>query len=461
MYSSISVGKMEVEDVHIDTTAALHPESRLSIPTANRLDDDQETKETFLTILYQVVGPLLISGLAMVGAGIYFDFVQEWVVFRETQGIIILMPALLGLKGNLEMTLASRLSTEANLGRMADPKELKMMIMGNLAVVQCQAIVVGFLSSLVAVILLYLFNDEFSTQKSVMLCACSVTTASVASFLLGVLTVGIIMSSVYFKVNPDNVTTPVAAGLGDIISLILLSYIASALYNTIDNLMWISIACVIFFMLLMPLWVYIASNNEYTRHVLTTGWFPILAAMFISTIAGLILGHYVKKYKDLSAYQPVINGVGGNLVSIQASRLSTTLHKCSVPLGQLPDDTPIVLHPFKMFSSNEIHSLTCRVLLSLVLPGHVLFVLIIVYLKTGSIEVDPMFAILYLTAAIFQVSVLLYMAYVLTHFFWSLTVDPDSTTIPFLTSLGDLLGIILLGLVYTLLANMSHNPHSV
>lgn len=71
-----SVGKMEVEDVHIDTTAALHPESRLSIPTANRLDDDQETKETFLTILYQVVGPLLISGLAMVGAGIYFDFVQ-------------------------------------------------------------------------------------------------------------------------------------------------------------------------------------------------------------------------------------------------------------------------------------------------------------------------------------------------------------------------------------------------
>lgn len=36
-------------------------------------------------------------------------------VFKEITEIYILIPALLGLKGNLEMTLASRLSTQVEL----------------------------------------------------------------------------------------------------------------------------------------------------------------------------------------------------------------------------------------------------------------------------------------------------------------------------------------------------------
>lgn len=36
---------------------------------------------------------------------------QHWPVFKEVTEVFILVPALLGLKGNLEMTLASRLST--------------------------------------------------------------------------------------------------------------------------------------------------------------------------------------------------------------------------------------------------------------------------------------------------------------------------------------------------------------
>lgn len=38
-------------------------------------------------------------------------FLQHWTVFTEVNEVFILVPALLGLKGNLEMTLASRLST--------------------------------------------------------------------------------------------------------------------------------------------------------------------------------------------------------------------------------------------------------------------------------------------------------------------------------------------------------------
>lgn len=58
------------------------------------------------------------------------------------------------------------------------------------------------------------------------------------------------------------------------------------------------------------------------------------------------------KYKDLAVYQPVINGVGGNLASVQASRLSTELHKDN-ELGTLPPTARICISPLDAFFSKR------------------------------------------------------------------------------------------------------------
>jgi solute carrier family 41 len=50
-----------------------------------------------------------------------------------------------------------------------------------------------------------------------------------------------------------------------------------------------------------------------------------------------------------------------------------------------------------------------------------------------------------------QVAILLYLAYVITYYFWSRNVDPDNSAIPYLTALGDLLGVMLLGITYEFL----------
>lgn len=148
---------------------------------------------------------------------------------------MILVPALLGLKGNLEMTLASRLSTQANLGHMDSPKQQWSMIVGNLTLIQCQAIVVGFLASVVAVVMGAIKSHSVELDHAYLLCASSLVTASVASFVLGLITAAVIVLSRHCNINPDNVATPIAASLGDITSLTLLSWVSTLLYDSIGK----------------------------------------------------------------------------------------------------------------------------------------------------------------------------------------------------------------------------------
>ena len=56
------------------------------------------------------------------------------------------------------------------------------------------------------------------------------------------------------------------------------------------------------------------------------------------------------------------------------------------------------------------------------------------------------FTFLYLSAALIQVGLLLKMATRLVNYLWQQNIDPDNAAIPYLTSMGDLLGGGLLSL---------------
>ena len=71
--------------------------------------------ETLMSLTVEIFLPFIVAGYGMVGAGVVLDIVQHWTVFEQINELFILVPALLGLKGNLEMTLASRLSTQVML----------------------------------------------------------------------------------------------------------------------------------------------------------------------------------------------------------------------------------------------------------------------------------------------------------------------------------------------------------
>ena len=67
----------------------------------------------------------------------YVFILQHWEVFQKVTEVFILVPALLGLKGNLEMTLASRLSTAVSVLAVGSRGEGREKIMGNIETSRC------------------------------------------------------------------------------------------------------------------------------------------------------------------------------------------------------------------------------------------------------------------------------------------------------------------------------------
>ncbi|XP_015284851.1 PREDICTED: solute carrier family 41 member 3 isoform X1 [Gekko japonicus] len=408
-------------------------------------------EESALVIGLQVLLPYLLAGIGMVLAGMVLDHVQHWEVFKKITEVFILVPALLGLKGNLEMTLASRLSTAANTGQMDDPHEQWKMATCNLALIQTQATVVGLLAAVVAVLFKAVAKGYVELNQAAMLCASSVMTAFIAALSLGLVMIGVIVGARKVGINPDNVATPIAASLGDLITLSLLAGISSTLFKYIDVSYLSPLICAVF-IVMIPLWVAIAKQSPPIAEVLKSGWQPVIVAMTISSIGGLILNKTVAKpnFEGMAVFTPVINGVGGNLVAIQASRISTFLHFWSMP-GVLPykmrQHWP---NPCTTFFTSGVNSKSARVLILLVIPGHLVFLYTIHVLQGGHISLTLSFVSFYLVAALLQVGILLYMADLIVRLMWRKGLDPDNFSIPYLTALGDLLGTGLLALCFLL-----------
>lgn len=82
------------------------------------------------------------------------------------------------------------------------------------------------------------------------------------------------MSSKY-HVNPDNVATPIAASLGDLVTLAILAFTSHVVLLSMRSVL---VAVLAIYLTLLPGLYRVAGRSELTRSVASDGWVPILSA---------------------------------------------------------------------------------------------------------------------------------------------------------------------------------------
>ncbi|XP_034230964.1 solute carrier family 41 member 1-like isoform X3 [Thrips palmi] len=408
-------------------------------------------KETWYWLSLQVTVPFLIAGVGTIGAGLLLGTVEDWEVFKHIKALFILVPSLVGLKGNLDTCLASRLCTQANLGNLKTWKNCWKLFVSNIALVQVQSIVASLTAAAFAITVSVFMDGLPDYRHALLMAASAVTTATTACFVLDSLMMALIVASHRLNINPDNVVCLMAGSFGDIVSLSVLSTLSNAFFLIHETMWWVFILIIVGFLLMLPFWVWLALRHKHTAVVLRQGWTPVLSALFISGLGGIVLDKVVGDFKGFVLFNPIVNGIGGNLASVQASRTATMLHSTSV-MGVLSDHSPMCVSPIKALFYGVPSAKSARVLIAVALPGQALFAVIADYIHNGMHSTITFeFMVAYLVVVLLQVMIILYLTHLLAHFMWRRKLDPDNSTIPYLTACADLLGTILLACAFMLL----------
>ncbi|KAG1151017.1 hypothetical protein G6F37_008322 [Rhizopus arrhizus] len=385
--------------------------------------DKKEPGSHERTLAIQAFPSLIISMIGLIFAGDLMDEFQHWNIFLNTPELFILLPVLLNLKGNLEMNLAARFSTSSNLGELDHGATRRSLIIGNLSLLQVQSLVAGAIAG-VASFALGLITKPGSNNPSyfemMFMTASAMVSASFSSAILGVFMCALIVLCRKLDIDPDNIACPMASSTGDIVTLILLAACASTLQSQMNTA--ISTIIVAVMLAMIPLFSLIVWKNKHVKELLFAGWTPIILAMVISSLAGILLEEYVEEYKGIALLTPVLIGLAGNLGSIYASRISTCLHA----------------------ETKENYKTVEYTLLLMNLPVQAVYMFIIWAFNLGQLQYNFWFFVSYFIVSILSAWISLKIGKFMTIVFWKMGYDPDNYVIPYLTASIDVVGTILL-----------------
>ncbi|RCH84290.1 hypothetical protein CU098_001816, partial [Rhizopus stolonifer] len=324
--------------------------------------------------------------------------------------------------GNLEMNLAARFSTSSNLGELDYGPTRRSLIVGNLALLQVQSLVAGAIAGVSSFALGLITKPGSSTSyfEMMYMTASAMVSASFSAGILGVFMCALIIVCRRFDIDPDNIACPMASSTGDIVTLVLLATCAVILQPQMDSILSTLIFLVMVAMI--PCFGFIVWRNKHVKDLLFSGWTPIILAMVISSLAGVLLEAFVEQYKGVALLTPVLIGLAGNLGSIYASRISTCLHA----------------------ETKENYKAVELTLMAMNIPVQVVFMIIIWAFGLGQLQYNVWFFLSYFLISMICTWICLKIGKYMTLFFWKIGYDPDNYVIPYLTASIDVIGTILL-----------------
>ena len=245
-------------------------------------------------------------------------------VFQQRPGLLIMVPAAIGLRGNISTAFGNRLSTSIHTGRFRMSARRDSLLMQNL---EASFMLSAGLSLMVAVLAkigaVAIGLDHVLSIPSLALIA--ISAGLLSSLVVHAITVGLAWMAVRFDWDMDNVVAPIDSTFGDVLTLPAL-WLCSYLLDLPGEqiLAWLLVV------LSIAGFVYgVASRRPIVREVTRQAWPILLVAAGIQIMAGLVLEQRLAALAVLPALlvlQPAFVSSAGALGGILAGRTATKLH---------------------------------------------------------------------------------------------------------------------------------------
>jgi mgtE-like transporter len=283
----------------------------------------------------QSLGALAFSATTSLITGFTFAAVAD--TLRTYPGLLLFIPAAIGLRGNVFGPLGSRLSTAIRAGTFSWSWRLDSLLGQNVigAMATSLAAAVG-LAAIAEVAARWLDDGPFSVIGIADFIVVSVFGGTVASLVVLGITLGLAVASARFGWDLDNVTAPLVSASGDFVTLPAL-VLATSLIQQGNTTRALAILFAVSALVVIVLIV--RSNLKISRRVLAEALPVLLLAGTLSLLAGAVLERSVERLLTFSVLLVLLPGylsTAGALGGILSSRLATKVHLGLVDPGPLP-----------------------------------------------------------------------------------------------------------------------------
>ncbi len=380
-------------------------------------------KESFIALLICALGDLF--------AGIILG---KMTFFLEAfPGLLVIIPGAIGMRGNIFGSFASRLSTNLHIGMISPKFEFSDQLNNNIVSSFVLTLILSLFLAIAAKLFCVLLHFESMSLMDFILI--SIIAGVISNLIMLPITMLISFKSFNHGWDPDNVTTPIIAAAGDLLTLPAI--IASVYILTfLDlNLLIKNVVFVLIIIFVVFIFIYAIKMSSESKNIISQSAPILLLCSLLGVSAGVILNSSLETLltnHTLLTLLPLFSGMCGSLVSILSSRLSSGIHYGLIePLKKPQGETipnflvcyilAVVMFPLIGFISED-----STVLLGSIGVGFINIILI--SLISGFILISIMIVVVY------YISITSY-----TH-----NLDPDNIVIPISASLTDAISSLII-----------------
>ncbi len=191
---------------------------------------DKKVIKEYATVFSIIKEALPFELIAIIGgllSGIILSRVET--TFSEISGLLVLIPGIMSLRGNISSSLGSRISSLIHLGLVTKVdwknEELLSNIIGSMILTVIVSLILGIFNHLSLIFL------NLNSVGCLYLVLISITSSFFSGVILSIISVFLAIGSFNIGLDPDNILTSAIATIGDLLSIIMIFISAKVIFG--------------------------------------------------------------------------------------------------------------------------------------------------------------------------------------------------------------------------------------